>query len=175
MAVTTFPIVSGADIDSNSATAKAEPGTIMAFRRLKEWSLVEYVELDNNGVSQGEALITNFATIGQGRVAKAGTADAFSPGFRGIAAATIASQRFGWMYISGYVEKADLSQTVASADLLTTSGSTAGKLTNDRASSFWGATLGLSSTSGTAPFIFAQARGAFATGIGSVILLGVWG
>ena len=142
MGVNSFPVVSGAQITANDTTSKMEPGTIMAVRtQTDQWSLVEYVQLDNNGVSQGEALVTNFATLKQYSVAKAATTDAGVP-MRGIAAATIASQRFGFMYIGGYVEKADISQTVASGEYLMIGGSTAGKLSNDAASVFNSGTRG---------------------------------
>lgn len=170
MGIGTFPIVAGAAISGNDTTAKAEPGTIMAVRTAKEWSLVEYVELDNNGVSQGEALVSNLATIGQGRVAKAATSDEGAP-IRGIAAATIASQRFGWMYIGGYVEKADFSQTTASGEYLMISGSTAGKISNNRASAAFVGTQGNASMF----VVIGQARAAIGTGVGSMVLLGVWG
>lgn len=138
-------------------------------------ALVRWVKLDNNGCSQGEALINDDGQTTSAGVKKAGTADAFNPSFRGLAAATIASNAYGFAIIGGYCEKADLSFTAASGELLTISASTAGKLTPKKASSFWGATLGLSSTVGTAPFTFAIARTAIATGIGSVQLVGIWG
>lgn len=171
MGVNSFPVVSGAQITANDTTSKMEPGTIMAVRtQTDQWSLVEYVQLDNNGVSQGEALVTNFATLKQYSVAKAATTDAGVP-MRGIAAATIASQRFGFMYIGGYVEKADISQTVASGEYLMIGGSTAGKLTNDKASVFNAGTQGNTS----AFMVVGVARTAFATGVGSIQILGVWG
>lgn len=145
-------------------------GTDRSQRALARWVL-----LDNNGCSQGEALITDFGQTVSHGVKAAGTADGDAPHFRGIAAATITSNKYGFMFFSGYVESADVSQTVASGELLAISASVASKLSNDKASSFWGATLGLSSTVGTAPFVFAVARGAFATGVGSVQILGTWG
>lgn len=170
MGIGTFPVVSGAAIDGNDTTAKHEPGTIMAYRNGKNWSMVEYCVLDNNGVSQGEALITNYATLVAGGVAKAAVGDSGTP-IRGIAAATIASQRYGWMYIGGYVEKADLSETVASGEYVRVSGSTAGKLTPNAASVFNNGTQGNAS----AFVVVGVARGAFATGVGSIQLLGIWG
>jgi len=145
-------------------------GTGRAQRAIARWLLI-----DNAGISQGEAAITDFATNVSYGVAKASTTDGNAPHFRGIAAATVASNKFGFFFITGYVENADCSETVASGELLTISGSVAGKLAVNKASSFWGATLGVSSTVGTAPFIFAVARGAFATGVGSVQILGTWG
>jgi hypothetical protein len=131
--------------------------------------------MDNAGCSQGEALITDLATAVSHGVAKASTTDAFGPFVaRGIAAGTIASNKFGFMFFSGYVENADLSKTAASGEFLCISGSTAGKLTPLR-TAFWGATLGVSSALGSAPFQFAMARGAMATGVGSVMILGTWG
>lgn len=171
MGVTAFPIVSGAKVTANDATAKMEPGTIMAVRtNTDHWSLVEYVQLDNNGVSQGEVLINNFATLKQFSVAKAASVDGGGP-MRGIAAATIASQQFGFMYIGGYVEKADLSHTAASGEYLCVSGSTLGKLTPDRTSAIHQATV----VNASLLMIVAQARTAIATGVGSVSIMGVWG
>lgn len=138
-------------------------------------ALVRWVKLDNSGCSQGEVLIADDGQTTSAGVKKASTTDAFNPSFRGLAAATIASNAYGFAIIGGYCEKADLSFTAASGELLTISGSTAGKLTTKKASSFWGATLGLSSTVGTAPFIYAIARTAISTGIGSVQIIGVWG
>lgn len=168
--------------DSQSTTTSSggpwQPGQVVVHRSgtgRAQRALARWVLMDNAGCSQGEALITDFATNASYGVAKASTTDGDAPHFRGIAAATITSNKFGFMFFSGYVENADSSQTVASGELMSLSGSTAGKLTNNKASSFWGATLGLSSTVGTAPFVFAVARGAFATGVGSVQILGTWG
>lgn len=144
-------------------------GTGRAQRALAKWMLI-----DNAGISQGETAVTDFSTTNSNIVAKASTTDAFAPHFRGVAAGTIASNKYGFFFINGYVENADCSETVASGEMLTLSGSTAGKFGN-RSSSFWFATLGLSSALGTAPFVFAIARGAFATGVGSVQILGTWG
>lgn len=179
MGLMSFGVVSPGTItdtwDPTSVT-RGEPGAMSLFKDSNgNTALVEIVQLDNNGCSKGEVLVTNFATLKSYSVAKATAGDAFAPHFRGLAAATIASQRMGYMIIGGYVETADLSHTAASGELLTISGSTAGKLTPHNASSFWGATLGLSSTLGTAPFVFAIARTAIATGTGSVSILGVWG
>lgn len=150
---------------------RAEPGNIFACRTsTDQWSLVQAVQLDNNGCSQGEVLIRNFATLKQYSVSKSTTTMQGAP-MVGIACATIASQRCGWMYIGGYVEKADLSFTAASGEFLQISGSTAGKLTAKTASTFNTATNGNSSQI----MVIAQARTAIATGIGSVSIVGVWG
>lgn len=171
MGVAAFPVVSGAQVAAQSTTAKMEPGTIMAVRtQTDQWSIVEYVQLDNAGVSQGEVLIQNYATLKQYSVAKASTTDGGAP-MRGIAAATIASQSFGFMYIGGYVEKADLSQTVASGEYIAIGASVAGKLSNDKASAFNLATV----VNVSGQIIVAVARAAFATGIGSIQIMGIWG
>lgn len=179
MGIMSFPVVGPGSITDTwdpTTNPRGEPGTVLLYKDANgNTGVVEIVQLDNAGCSQGEVLVTNFATLKSFSVTKASTTDAFAPHFRGLAAATIASQKCGYMIIGGYCEKADLSKTAASGETLTISGSTAGKLTAARASSFWGATLGLSSTSGTAPFIFAIAKTAIGTGIGSVQILGMWG
>lgn len=145
-------------------------GTGRANRALLKW-----VKLDNAGCSRGEVLVTDFSAAIESTVAKASTTDGYLPHFRGVAAATIASNTYGFAIISGYAEQVDCSETCASGEQLAISGSTAGKMTPNRASSFWTATVGVSSALGSAPFVFAIARGAFATGVGSANILGVWG
>ena len=178
-----FPIVSAGSVtdtwDPTSALVgqRGEPGTTVVAKDplTGEFSILKVIQMDNAGVSQGEVLVTNFATLKSHSMSKASTTDGFSPArFRGIAAATIASQKCGYMYIAGYVEKADLSLTAASGDLLSISASVAGKLT-PKNTSFWSGTAGVSSTLGTAPFQFAISRAALATGVGSIQIVGVWG
>lgn len=169
-----IPVMSNTQVEQADTNAVYEPGVIVAVKNSGNWSLAAYVQLDNNGCSQGEALVTNYATLKQYSVKAAGTADGFLPALRGIAAATVASQKFGWMYIAGYVEKADLSHTAASGEFLTISGSTAGKLTPHLASSVLNATIG-TVTNATVPFAVAVARTAIATGVGSISILGMWG
>lgn len=173
MAMSTFPIVSGAQIVSlGDATAKHEPGTIMAFRNATTggWSLTQYVVNGNVTLNQGEVAMHNSATLSSGGVLAAVVGDQGAP-LAGIACATIASLRFGWIYIHGYVEKADISHTAAAGEYLTVSGSTAAKLTPDKASVFNAGTQGSSS----AFMVCGVSRAALATGIGSITLLGVWG
>lgn len=172
MGITAFPVVSGAVVVAGGdSTAKHEAGTIMAYRSVTDqWCLAQYLQLDNNGISQGEVGVVNFATLKQYSVKKAATADRGAP-MVGIALATIASQKYGFFAIQGYVEKADLSQTVASGEYLMISGSTAGKLTSDAASVFNSGTQGNAS----AFMIVAVGRTAFATGVGSVSICGLWG
>ncbi len=169
-----FPLLSNTQIEQDDASAVFEPGVIVAVRNNGNWSLAMYCQLDNNGCSQGEALVTNFATLKQYSLIKAATTEARQPMLRGIAAATIASQAFGWAYIWGYVEKADLSHTAASGELLCISASVAGKLTPDGASSLLNGTMGTSNLV-TIPWTVAIARTAIVTGLGSVSLIGMWG
>ena len=168
--------------DTQSTTTSTggpwQPGQVVIHRSgtgRAQRALLKWVLMDNNSCSRGEALVTDLATTVEHGVAKASTTDSYLPNFRGIAAASIASNKFGFAIISGYCEQADLSETAASGELLAISGSTAGKLTPNRASSFWTATVGVSSALGSAPFVFAQARTAIGTGVGSVQILGTWG
>lgn len=165
-------------ITTTNASAIFPPGQVFYWRGgtdRKNSALVKWVQLDNSGCSQGEALITDFAVFNGFGVAKASTAQGKLPGeFRGIAAATIASNAFGFMIIGGYCEKADVSLTVATGEMLTLSGSTAGKLTPAGASSQNNATFG-TSVFATIPFPVAIAKTSFATGVGSVQIIGIWG
>ncbi len=173
-----FEVIYDTQSTTTSSGGPWQPGQIVVHRSgtgRAQRALARWVLMDNAGCSQGEALITDYATTVSHGVAKASTTDGALPNFRGIAAATITSNKFGFMFFSGYVENADCSETCASGELLTISGSVAGKLTPNRSSSFWGATLGVSSALGSAPFVFAVARGAFATGVGSIQILGTWG
>ena len=165
-----FPVLKNSQIEQADSAALYEPGMIIVVKNGDNWSLASYVELDNSGCSQGEALVTNFATLGSFRVSKSATTDRGTP-LRGIAAATIASQKFGWMYFQGYVEKADISETVASGEFLMIGGSVAGKLTPNAASVFQSGTQGNAS----AFVVGAQANCAYATGVGSIQLMGCGG
>lgn len=173
MALTTFPIVAGAQIVTGGDTdAKHEPGTICAYRaNTDHWALVQYIHNGNTVASQGEALVCNFATLKQYNVTPAAVTDGGAP-LGGIAMATIGSLKYGWMAIHGWVEKADLSHTAASGEYLMISGSTAAKLTPNVASVFNAATLG---STASAFVVVGVARTAIATGVGSITLLGVWG
>ena len=173
--VTAFPIVSGAQVTAGGdTTAKHEPGTIMAYRSATDqWALVEYVQAGNNIISRYLAAVTNLATLKQYSVDLAGTGDRGGANFRGIALATIASQKFGFVAIGGYVEFAFVSETTASGEYLTMSGSTAGQLTPDRASVFNNGTQGNAS----AFVVVAYSKAAYATtatAAGSIQLIGVW-
>lgn len=175
-----FQEIYDTQITTTSTGGPFQPGEIVIHRSgtgRGNVAMAKWVKVAS-GCSQGEVLVNDdgLTVDSSVRIAStSGAADAFAPNFRGIAGATIASGSFGFMIFHGYVEKADLSRTAASGELLTTSGSVAGKLTTQKASSFWGATLGLSSALGTAPFVFAIARTAIATGVGSVNIIGTWG
>lgn len=171
MGMTAFPVVSGAQVVAGGdSSAKHEPGTILAYRSVTDqWALAQYLQMANTGLSQGEVGVVNFATLKQYSVKPAATTDGGAP-MAGIALATIASQKFGFLAIQGYVEKADLSHTAASGEYLCLSGSTAAKLTPDRASVVNAGTLNTS-----ALVILAIARTAIATGVGSVTICGTWG
>lgn len=172
-----YPVLYDSQITTTGTGAVYEPGTVFVHRSgtgRAQWAMVQYVLLDNNGCSQGEALITDYATTVHYGVKKTAVGDGRTQEFRGFAAATIASNAFGFSIVAGYCEKADLSQTGASGHLLTISGSTAGKVTPLGCGTLWNATLGLSSALGTAGFAVAMCRTAIATGVGSVSILGVW-
>lgn len=172
MGVTAFPIVGGNVVAAGGdSSPRAEPGTIFARRaNTDQWTLVQYVQLDNNGVDAGESCVRNFATVKQYSVKKAATGDGGAP-FVGIALATIASQYYGYVAIGGHVGSADLSQTAASGEYLRLSGSVAGELTPNAASVFNAGTQGNASMF----LVVAQARAAIATGTGSVSIVGIWG
>lgn len=172
MALTTFPVVAGAQIVSmGDSSAKHEPGTIVAYRAgTDQWALVQYVLNGNTVLNQGEVAVCNFATLKQYIITPAATSDEGAPP-AGIAMATIGSLKYGWLAIHGWVEKIDFSHTIASGEYFMISGSTAAKLTPNKASIFNAGTFGSSS----AFVVCGVARTAIATGVGSGTLLGVWG
>lgn len=174
MGIMSFPVVGPGQITDTwdpVTNPRGELGTILMMTNSNgEKSLVEIVQLDNSGCSQGEALMQNHATLKGYSVRQSGTADQGAP-MKGVAAATIASQKAGFMIIGGYVEKLDSSQSCASGEYLMIGGSTAAKFTNDKASVFNAGTQGNASQF----MVVAVARGAFATGVGSCQILGIWG
>lgn len=175
---TGWPTLFDTQVETVSSEAVYPPGAIFAHRSgtgRKQWAMVKYVRLNNDGCSQGEAVIGDYGTNAEWGVKTCTTTEGRQPGqFRGIACATIGSNKFGFMYIAGYVEKADLSHTAASGEALCMSGSTGAKLTPDGASSVMNATLG-TSTFATNVYAVAVARTAIATGVGSCSIIGVWG
>lgn len=174
MGVTAFPIVSGAQIVADGdSTAKHEPGTIMAYRSATDqWSLVQYVQVGNNAVNRYLAVNTNYATLKQYSVKLPATGDGGGP-INGIALATIASQRYGFVAIAGYVENALVSSSaVASGEFLRLSGSTAGQLSAISASVFNVGTQGNASMF----LVVGVAKAAMASSnvSGSIQLVNVW-
>ena len=118
-----FPILYGTQVTGqDDSGANFQPGAIFVHRSGTgnvNFSLVQYIQMDNNGCSQGDSLVQNYATLKNYSMKVAATTDAYTPVLRGVAAATIASQYFGFMIMSGYVEKANLSKTCASCLLYT--------------------------------------------------------
>jgi len=173
-----FPILYDTQITAQDDVAAAyQPGMIFLYRcgtGRTNLSLVKYVQLDNNGCDAGNALVKNYATIKNYSVMKSAVTDGGGP-ISGIAAATIASQYFGFMYIGGYVPSVLQSNTTASGEYLTVSASTAGCLTNDIASCFnIGSTQTFYNASGMV--IVGRAQGVVASaGYGSIMLCGIWG
>lgn len=177
MGIMSFPVVGPGQITetwdpSTKQGRRGELGDIYFSKNSAgEISLVEIVQLDNNGCSQGEALVQNFATLKGFSVKTSATTDAGAP-MKGVAAATIASQKSGYMIIGGYCEKMDVSQTCASGEYIKIGGSTAAKFSNDIASTF---NTIQGTVAGSLFVVVAVARAAFATGVGSVQILGLWG
>ena len=172
MAISTFPVVAGAQIvDVGDTTAKMEPGTICAYRSgTDQWAVLQYVQIDATAVKKGAALVQNFATLKQYSVKAAATADAGTP-LAGVAMASTGAAKYGWMAIHGWVETVELSHTAASGEYLMISGSTAAMLTPDKASVFNAGTHGSSSMF----MVVAVARTAIATGTGSITINHWWG
>ena len=175
MGITAFPIVSGAQVVAGGdSTAKQEPGTIMAYRSATDqWALVEYVQAGNSVIERYICAVSNHATLKSYSVRVPVVGDSGSP-IRGIAIATIASQKFGFIAIGGYVENALVSSSAAaSGEYLRLSGSTAGNLTAINASVFNNGTQGNAS----AFVVVAVCKGLLTSSAvaGSVQLLGVWG
>ena len=173
-----FPILYDTQVTGQDDTAAAyQPGMVFMYRcgtGRVNLSLVKYVQLDNNGCDAGNVLVSNFATLTNYSVKKSATTDGRGS-IRGIAAATIASQYFGFMYIGGYVPSVLQSNTTASGEYLSVSASTAGCLTSQVASCFnIGTTTFWDNASGAA--IIARAHDIVASaGYGSVSLVGIWG
>jgi hypothetical protein len=174
MGLTTFGVVSPGSLTDTwdpTSNPRGEPGQIFVSKNSAgEFSLVEIVQLDNNGCSQGEALVQNFATLKGYSVKTSATTDEGAP-MKVVAAATIASQKCGYAIIGGYCEKMDFSHTAASGEYICIGGSTAAKFTPNKASCFNLGTLGNASQ----VMVVAVARAAISTGVGSAQILGVWG
>jgi hypothetical protein len=167
MGIQSFPVVAPGSLTDTwdpTTNARGEPGQIFFSKNASgEWSVVEIVQLDNNGCALGEVLMQNHATLKGYSVRVAATTDEGAP-IKGIAAAAIGSQKCGYAVIGGYCESAQLSHTAASGEYLCVSGSVAGELTPNKASCFNLVTNGNSSQIGVV-----------ATGTGSIQILGIWG
>ena len=179
MGLTTFGVVStGAVSDTWDPTstitgARGEPGTLHVYKNdtTGEFSLVRIIQMDNNGCTAGQVLMLNHATLkGYSRRVSATTDSGAIPS--GIAVTAIASQKCGYEYCGGYAI-VDVSQDCASGEYLMTSVSTAGQLSNDRASVFNAAT----SWGVTSSFFVCGVLRSVGTAAcdASIQMLGVWG
>lgn len=168
-----FEVIYDTQITTTSTGGPWQPGQVVLHRSgtgRAQSALAKWVKVAS-ACSQGEALVTDFGATSESSVAKAATTDMGAP-IRGIAAASCASGSFIFAVIQGYCENAESSQTCASGEYLMISGSTAGKLTNDQASTF---NTIQGTLAGSLKMIVAVARAAFATGLGSVNIVGMWG
>ena len=168
-----FEVILDGQITSTSTGGPWQPGQVVLHRSgpgRAQSALAKWVKVAS-ACSQGEALVTDFGLTTESSLAKAATTDMGAP-IRGIAAASCASGSFIFAVIQGYCENADSSQTCASGEYMMISGSTAGKLTNDQASTYNTIQATVSASLKT---IVAVARAAFATGLGSVNIVGMWG
>jgi hypothetical protein len=159
--------------DITGAAPVYQPGTIFVWKhgtgRAKR-SLVQYVRLGNNGCSYGQALAINSATVVSHSVMVAAVGK--NANFIGIAAATIASQAYGFAVIGGYCEYAYTVAAAASGDTLCLSATTVGKLSAGESDTYYTA----SATDASGLLGLAIANGAIAAGdLGSITLCGVWG
>lgn len=179
MGLTTFGVVSAGtvtdtwDPTSSVTGARGEPGTIQVYKNDNgEFSLVRVIQMGNTSCTAGQVLMQNHATLkGYSRRVSATTDSGAIPS--GISVTAIGSQKCGYEYCGGYAI-ADLSQVSASGEYLMISASTAGQLTNDKASTFntVAATL-----SGSWFQVVAVNRGDLGTAAcdASIQMLGVWG
>jgi hypothetical protein len=175
-----YPVLFGAQVTQTSSKPLHQPGAVFMWRKgtgNAYAGIVQYVQLDNNGCSYGQALIANPATISGYSVMITDLCSTFgkSPNFVGIAAATIASQYYGFMVIGGYCECAYCASAAASGNVLGLAATATGMLTPAEVATVWAAT-----ESGTGDFSgvmgVAVARGAItAAAMGSVTLCGHWG
>jgi hypothetical protein len=175
MGFTFFPILNGAALKAGGDTDPlAEPGVIQAYKYSDgQWCLAQYIQLGAATVDSGMCLVPNDATLKQWSVKKAGTGNRGGP-LAGIALATIASAKYGWMAIQGYVGSALLSNTTASNDNLIIGASASAQLSNAAATDFFTASSPFVDSSGFV--IVAKAKDAVASGAySSIQLCGCWG
>jgi hypothetical protein len=168
-----FEVIYDSQITTTTTGGPWQPGQIVLHRSgtgRAQSALAKWVKVPS-ACSQGEALVADLSATSESTVAKAATTDSGAP-IKGIAAASCASGSFIFAVIQGYCENADSSQTCASGEYLMVSASTAGKLSNDIASTF---NTIQGTVAGSLKMVVAVARGAFATGVGSVNIVGMWG
>lgn len=126
-----LPPVSGqASVTESSATAKQDLGAVLLLRDASGFvSMLKYVRSDNATIKQHLCVKQSVATSKTDYVVVTATADGGNPGkFLGVAAGTIASNQYGWVYCGGYVPAVNFSSTVASESMVMLSGSLAGAL-----------------------------------------------
>lgn len=178
MGLTTFGVVSAGtvtdtwDPTSTVTGARGEPGTLQVYKNDSgEFSLVRVIQMGNTSCTAGQVLMLNHATLkGYSRRVSATTDSGAIP--MGISVTAIGSQKCGYEYCGGYAI-VDVSQTCASGEYLMLSISTAGQLSNDRASVFndataWGVTSGFA-------VVGILRSAATAACDASIQMLGVWG
>lgn len=122
------PVSAQPTLTANDTDPVMTPGTILLYRDSNgNLSMMQYVRADNATVRQHKVVIcasnTKSYDVREGRNADAGT-----PGvFRGIAAGTIATAKYGWAYVGGFCPDADFLTSVSTNDKLRISAS-GGKL-----------------------------------------------
>lgn len=177
MGLTTFGVVSAAgvtstwDPTSTIPMATGEPGTIQVYKNSNgEFSIVRVIQMGNTSCTAGQVLMQNHATLkGYSRRVSATTDEGALPS--GISVVAIASHKCGYEYCGGYAI-ADISETPASGEYLCVSGSTAGQLTVNRASTFHQGTQGNASM--FIPVAVSRSVGTSACDA-SIQILGLWG
>ena len=175
-----YPVILGDQGTQVNQYPAHQPGAVFMWRKgtgNKYAGIIQYVQLDNNGCSYGQALRLNHATLSAYSVTviDTPTVDGKSPHFVGIAAATIASQYFGFMVVGGYCEYAYSASAAASGNVLGVAATATGMLSAPDVATAWSAT---EVSTGCLSGIYgsAVARGAITAGaLGSVTLCGHWG
>ena len=179
MPVVPFPVVGLGNVNDANEVFADRTGELGAYYVVRgasqQYSIVKFIRA-TDGFSEGEAAISDYATLKDYHVARAATADAYLPICRGIAAATIASGRCGYLYVAGYCPIIAVSHTTASGDGLVIGVSTAGAFSPNLSSSVLNATVG-TGPNATVPYhVVAYAREIIATGhVGSAQICGWWG
>ncbi len=175
MAHSFFPVISGAALVSGGDTdAKAEPGCVQMYRYSDgQYCMAQYVRNGNvTAINAGICCMPNNATLMQYGVRAALTTDGRQP-IAGIALATIASQKYGWIAIRGYVGSAYTVNVGTAFCPLFLSTVTAGYLGDIPSAVYY--TAGVATdTGGTLAAPIALARDT-AAGLASISLIGCWG